>query len=250
MTSTTDPAGSERRRDELAANLAAVTERLEDARRQAGRVEAEPVSLTVVTKFFPASDVRLLAGLGVRDVGENRHQEAMSKSEGCADLSLRWHFIGSLQSNKAAAVTRYATLVESVDRTKLLPGLARGAENRGAPLDCLLQLSLDDGKAAAGRGGSSDRGGVLPSDLGELAEATAVSPWLRLRGVMAVAPLGEDPRPAFERLARLAEVVRSIEPSATWISAGMSGDLEAAVEHGATHVRIGSAVLGERPRGR
>ena len=232
----TDP-----RRDEVAANLRTVRERIAAACATAGR-SADEVTLTVVTKFFPASDVRLLADLGVADVGENRHQEAEAKAAECADLDVRWHFIGNLQSNKAAAVAAYADVVESVDRPKLVAGLTRGAHQRGVVLDCLVQVNLDP-DAGAGTG----RGGAAPTDVEALAEQVAAAEGLRLRGVMAVAPPGEDPRGAFERLARLADRVRRVDPSATWVSAGMSGDLEAAVQTGATHVRIGSAVLGPRP---
>lgn len=235
------PDAPEARRDEIAANLAAVRERIAAACAEVGRSPDE-VTLTVVTKFFPPSDVRLLAELGVTDVGENRHQEAEVKAAECRELGLRWHFVGGLQSNKAAAVAHYADVVESVDRPKLLTGLSRGAHERDATVDCLVQVSLDPG---AGRG--TARGGAAPADVPALAEAVAGAAGLRLRGVMAVAPLGEDPRPAFERLTRLAEEVRRVDPAATWVSAGMSGDLEDAVRTGATHVRIGSAVLGPRP---
>jgi pyridoxal phosphate enzyme (YggS family) len=229
------------RRDVVAANLRTVRDRIDAACAAAGR-SADEVTLTVVTKYFPASDVRLLADLGVTDVGENKHQEAEAKAAECAGLGLRWHFIGNLQSNKAAAVAAYADVVESVDRRKLLAGLSRGAHQRGGVLDCLVQVNLDP-DAGAGTG----RGGAAPADVGALAEQVAAAEGLRLRGVMAVAPPGEDPRGAFERLARLADQVRRVDPSATWVSAGMSGDLEAAVQTGATHVRIGSAVLGPRP---
>jgi pyridoxal phosphate enzyme (YggS family) len=226
------------RRQQLAANLAAVRQRIASACADAGRDPGE-VTLVVVTKFFPAGDVRLLSDLGVAHVGENRHQEAEEKVAECADLALTWHFIGTLQSNKAAAVARYADVVESVDRPKVLRGLARGAHERGRPLDCLVQVSLDD---APGRGGAPV-GEVL-----SLAEQLLDTEGLRLRGVMAVAPLGAPPRPAFERLAKVATDVRSLDPGATWLSAGMSADLEDAVRCGATHVRIGSAVLGPRPQ--
>ncbi|HEX6249164.1 MAG TPA: YggS family pyridoxal phosphate-dependent enzyme [Nocardioidaceae bacterium] len=228
------------RRDEIARNLEAVHERIAAACTASGR-SPEEVTLTVVTKFFPASDVRLLAELGVTDVGENRHQEAEAKARECADLALRWHFIGALQSNKAAAVAAYADVVESVDRTKLLRGLSKGAHERGRPLDCLVQVSLDPPGTGEGRSGA------LPADVPALAEQVATTEGLRLRGVMAVAPLGEDPGPAFARLAEVAADVREVDPAATWVSAGMSGDLEEAVTAGATHVRIGSAVLGRRP---
>jgi pyridoxal phosphate enzyme (YggS family) len=230
---------SEQRRDELTSRLAEVRERIARACATAGR-SAEEITLVVVTKFFPASDVRILADLGVTDVGENRHQEAVDKAAECADLHLRWHFIGALQSNKAAAVATYADAVESVDRAKLLSGLSRGAGERGAPLDCLVQVSLDPPDA-------SGRSGAPIDDVPALAERIVESEHLVLRGVMGVAPLGGDANEAFARLREVAAVVRRVAPEATWISAGMSGDLEQAVAHGATHLRIGSAVLGPRP---
>jgi pyridoxal phosphate enzyme (YggS family) len=228
------------RRTEVARNLAAVRSRLAEACARCGR-SADEVTLTVVTKFFPASDVRLLADLGVTDVGENRHQEAEMKARETHDLDLRWHFVGGLQSNKAAAVARYADVVESVDRRKLLPGLAKGAHQRGGLVDCLVQVSLD--RPGAGRG----RSGAVPAEVPALAEQVATTEGLRLRGVMGVAPLDGDPTEAFARLAAVAEEVRLVDPAATWVSAGMSSDLEQAIEAGATHVRIGSAVLGRRP---
>jgi PLP dependent protein len=228
------------RRDEVAQGLAAVRERIATACSSCGR-DPDEVTLTVVTKFFPASDVGLLADLGVTDVGENRHQEAEAKARECAELGLRWHFIGGLQSNKAAAVAAYADVVESVDRPKLLKGLSKGALERGAVLDCLVQVSLDPPGAGEGRSGA------LPADVPALAERIAGTEGLRLRGVMAVAPLGEDPSAAFARLAETAAEVSLVDPSATWVSAGMSGDLEEAIRAGATHVRVGSAVLGRRP---
>lgn len=225
---------------ELADNLARVHERIAGACAEVGRDAAE-VTLVVVTKFFPASDVRTLARLGVTDVGENRHQEAQAKAAECVDLGLRWHFIGGLQSNKAAAVASYADVVETVDRVKLVAGLQRGAHDRSHAVDCLLQVSLDAPGSAGGRSGAE------PGRLSALAEAVVAAGMLRLRGLMAVAPLGEDPDAAFGRLAGLAAELRAEHPDATWLSAGMSGDLEAAVRFGATHVRIGSAVLGPRP---
>ena len=227
------------RRDELSGTLDVVRGRIRAACDAAGRAEDE-VSLVVVTKFFPASDVRLLAGLGVTDVGENRHQEAEAKAAECADLGLRWHFIGGLQSNKAAAVAAYADVVESLDRVKLVAPLSRGAEARGGTLDVLLQVSLDPADAPL-------RSGVAPADLAELAERVAATDALRLRGLMAVAPLDEDPADAFSRLAQIRRDLLATHPDATDLSAGMSGDLEAAISHGATHVRVGSAVLGQRP---
>jgi PLP dependent protein len=227
------------RRDELESGLGRVRDRIAGAAADAGRDPGE-VTLVVVTKFFPASDVRLLAGLGVTDVGENRHQEAEAKAAECADLGLRWHFIGGLQSNKAAAVAAYADVVESVDRAKLVTPLNRGAHERDRPLDVLLQVSLDP----PGREG---RAGADPADVPALAAAVDEAGMLTLRGLMAVAPLGEDPAAAFARLVEVREGLLADHPDATWLSAGMSGDLEHAVRAGATHVRVGSAVLGSRP---
>ena len=229
------------RRDEIAGNLEQVHGRIAEACARVGR-SADEVTLTVVTKYFPASDVRLLAELGVRHIGENRHQEAEAKAAECADLHLSWHFIGGLQSNKAAAVAGYAAVVESVDRPKLLSGLSAGAQGRGQPLDVLVQVNLDPDTGAG-----SGRAGAPPDAVPDLAQRVAETDGLMLRGVMAVAPLGADPLPAFAKLAEIALQVRAVEESATWMSAGMSNDLEAAVESGATHVRIGSAVLGSRP---
>jgi pyridoxal phosphate enzyme (YggS family) len=224
---------------EIAAGLDRVEQRILHACADAGRRRAD-VTLVVVTKFFPASDVRILAGLGVRDVGENRHQEAEAKAAECVDLELRWHFIGGLQSNKAAAVAGYADVVESVDRLKLVDGLARGAQRRPHEVDVLLQVSLDPPDAVG-------RSGADPADLEGLAAAVEAAVALRLRGLMAVAPLGEDPATAFARLADLRAGFVREHPDATWLSAGMSGDLEHAIRAGATHVRVGSAVLGQRP---
>jgi len=227
------------RRDELAGNLAAVHARIDAACSAAGREPGE-VGLVVVTKFFPASDVRLLVELGVTDVGENKHQEAQAKAAETADLPLRRHFIGAIQSNKAAAIAAYADVVESVDRLKLVGALDRGARQADRVVECLVQVSLD-------QPGATGRSGAAPADVPALAAAIEEAGSLRLRGVMAVAPLGGDPLAAFERLAEVADELRADHPGADVVSAGMSGDLEDAVKCGATHVRIGSAVLGTRP---
>jgi pyridoxal phosphate enzyme (YggS family) len=182
--------------------------------------------------------VARLAALGVRDVGENREQEGSAKHAECQGLPLAWHFIGQLQTNKARAVSRWADLVHSVDRPALVAGLDRGASRAGRVLDCLLQVSLD---------GDPARGGVPVPQLPDLADAVAAAPALRLRGVMAVAPVDADPQAAFAVLPGLLDQVRRVEPGAGVISAGMSGDLEAAVSCGATHLRVGTAILGQRP---
>jgi pyridoxal phosphate enzyme (YggS family) len=227
------------RADDVGAGLARVRARIAAACADAGRAP-DDVRLVVVTKFFPAGDVRILADLGVTDVGENRHQEAEAKAAECADLDLTWHFIGGLQSNKAAAVTTYAAVVESVDRRKLVAPLSRGAHQRDRPLDVLLQVSLDPP-------GVTGRQGADPAGLADLATAVEEAGQLELRGLMAVAPLGEDPAAAFARLAGIRAELLARHPRATWLSAGMSGDLEEAIRAGATHVRVGSAVLGSRP---
>jgi PLP dependent protein len=227
------------RRGEIAAGLEDVRRRISDAADTAGREPGE-VTLVVVTKFFPASDVRLLAELGVTDVGENRHPEAADKIAECGDLGLRWHFIGGLQSNKAAAVGSYADVVESVDRVKLVNALSRGAHQRSDPVDVLLQVGLDP----PGREG---RSGADAGELATLASAVDEAGMLRLRGLMGVAPLDEDPVSAFGRLAGVRETFVALRPEATWLSAGMSNDFEAAIGVGATHVRVGSAILGARP---
>jgi pyridoxal phosphate enzyme (YggS family) len=228
------------RRDEIAAGLDAVRRRIRDASTAAGR-DVEEVTLVAVTKFFPASDLRILAELGVTDVGENRHPEAGDKLAECGDLGLRWHFIGGLQSKKAAAVASYADVVESVDRPKLVDPLNRGAHGRGHEVDVLLQVSLDPP-------GRSGRSGADPAGLAPLADAVEAAGMLRLRGLMAVAPLDEDPARAFSRLVEVRAAFVAERPQASWLSAGMSHDLEAAIGAGATHVRVGSAILGERPR--
>ncbi len=225
------------RTQELAANLEAVRARIDAACEAAGR---PPATLIVVTKYFGADDVHRLADLDVRDVGENRDQEASAKHAECGDLDLTWHFIGQVQTNKAKSVVRYADLVHTVDRPALAGALDRAAGRLQKVQDVLVQVNLDPQVRP-------ERGGVAPADLDGLVEQVQQAPSLRLRGVMGVGPLGEDPAPAFVTLAKLAARVRRQEPGADIISAGMSSDLEVAVAHGATHLRIGTAVMGSRP---
>jgi pyridoxal phosphate enzyme (YggS family) len=224
------------RRDELAVRLIAVRQRIAAACEAAGRDPSE-VTLIAVTKTFPASDVALLSGLGVTDIGENRDVEAAPKAAQCADLDLTWHFIGQLQTNKAASVVRYATFVHSVDRMRLIRALGTAARRAERPIQCLVEVSLD---------GDPARGGAVASEVPALAEALEDEPGLVLAGVMAIAPLGMSPRQAFADLLDSAAAVRAVRPAATVISAGMSGDLEDAVAAGATHLRIGTALLGDR----
>ncbi|MFF4395794.1 YggS family pyridoxal phosphate-dependent enzyme [Streptomyces sp. NPDC001480] len=234
------------RKGELAANLAKVEERITAACVSAGR-EREEVTLIVVTKTYPASDVRILSGLGVRHVAENRDQDAAPKAAACSDLPLSWHFVGQLQTNKVRSVVAYADVVQSVDRAKLVTALSREAVRAGREVGCLLQVALDAGESARG-----ERGGVAPGGIEELADLVAGAPGLRLDGLMTVAPLTGEyagrQRAAFERMMDLSTDLRRAHPAANMVSAGMSADLEDAVAAGATHVRIGTAVLGVRPR--
>lgn len=229
MTSTTsfseDPA--------LADRLAAMRENIRVASRDAGR-DPEELTLIVVTKFHPAALVRSLAGLGVSDVGENRHQEAQAKAVELADLNLNWHFVGQLQTKKARQAAQYASAIHSVDRVRLVHSL-RDVERE---LDVFLQINMT---------ADPGRGGAAPEEIEELAESVLETSRLRLRGVMAVAPLEEDPARAFARLAGYSERLRAVAPEASAISAGMTHDYVEAIAAGATHLRIGSAITGVRP---
>ncbi|MGW1058024.1 YggS family pyridoxal phosphate-dependent enzyme [Micromonospora rubida] len=233
------------RQAELAAGLAQVQARIADACVVAGRARSE-VTMVAVTKTYPASDVLALTGLGVTEVGENRDQEAAGKAAevAAAGATPRWHFIGQLQRNKCRSVVGYADVVQSVDSARLARALATAAVAvRDRPLDVLIQVSID---------GDPARGGVLPGSadpdagLHPVAEAVARADGLRLAGLMAVAPLGWEPERAFARLAEVAREFRAAHPEAVVLSAGMSGDLETAIGYGATHVRVGSALLGMR----
>ncbi|WP_024793129.1 YggS family pyridoxal phosphate-dependent enzyme [Tomitella biformata] len=237
------------RSDELAAGLSAVRARVDAACTAAGRRAAD-VTLITVTKFFPAADAAELARLGSEDLGESREQEATAKVVDCAglldtsDLAPRWHMLGSIQRNKARAIARWAHSAHSVDSARLATALGAAAVSaadegaRSAPLDAYLQVSLD---------GDPARGGVAADQLDELADLTAGTTGLRLAGLMAVPPIGVEPTAAFARLAEIASRMQSQHPGATGISAGMSADLEAAIAHGSTCVRVGTAILGPRP---
>ncbi|SJN19407.1 Hypothetical protein YggS, proline synthase co-transcribed bacterial homolog PROSC [Microbacterium esteraromaticum] len=219
----------------LAARLSAIDEKIADSARQAGRTPEE-ITRIVVTKFHPAQLVRDLHALGVRDVGENRQQELTAKRAEAWDLDTRWHFVGQAQTNKAAAIRRAAEAVHSVDRMRLADALHRAAEHD--VLDVLVQVNLTQ---------DAGRGGTALSDAEELAEHVLSLDSLRLRGVMAVAPLDEEPAAAFARLRTVADGIRRLAPEATWISAGMTGDFTEAIAADATHLRIGTAITGPRP---
>jgi pyridoxal phosphate enzyme (YggS family) len=227
------------RSEQLARGLARTRERIARACVDAARDPAQ-VHLVVITKTFPASDVIALARLGVTDVGENRHQEAAPKFAEvvAAGITVVRHMVGQIQTNKAAALAEYADVIHAVDRPKLVRALDAGLVKHHRTARALIQVSLDD---APGRGGAD------PAAVCDLADEVASTTALTLAGVMAVAPLGADPDVAFGRLAEIAAQVRSSHPHAWWVSAGMSGDLEAAVRHGATHLRVGTAILGTRP---
>lgn len=234
---TTDELGPEGRQAELVARLGAVRARIAAACDLAG-TDVSAVTLIAVTKTHPAADIATLARLGVLDIGESKDQEARAKLAELGELDLRWHLVGRLQTNKVNSVVRYAHAVHSVDRPKLARALADAAgARRSTPLQVFCQVSLDD---------DPDRGGVAADDLPALAELVAGRDELVLRGVMAVAPMGLEPEVAFERLAEISQRLQADHPDADAISAGMSGDLEVAVKHGSTHVRVGSALLGRR----
>ena len=250
------PAG---RQAELATRLGAIRARIEAACAAAGREPGE-LTLIAVTKTYPASDVLALASLGLTDFGENRDQEAAAKAatvaastglaalEGAAGQPVSWHFIGQLQANKARSVVGYASMIHSVDRVRLVRALGAAARGAARELCCLVQVSLEEA-GADGPGPGRDpqaRGGVRPAGLAEVAAAIEAEEGLALGGLMAVAPRNADPRAAFAPLRELSATVRAVQPSATVISAGMSGDLEEAVASGATHLRIGTALLGDR----
>ncbi len=225
------------RRTELATNLAEVVADIEQACVAANR-NPDEVTLIVVTKTWPASDVDLLADLGVTDVGENRDQEAKTKHIE-VKANLTWHAIGQLQTNKAKSVANWADVVHSVDRPELIAALGKAVSGRTKPLGCLIQVNLDPNPR-------EERGGATPDQVMELAQLITSAPGLELRGVMGVAPLDEDPEPAFKMLANISAQLVAKYPAAIWISAGMSGDYALAIKHGATHLRIGSSILGHR----
>jgi PLP dependent protein len=254
QTSSSEPGPSAQRRGELEKNLAEVRNRIAAACAAAGRDPGE-ITLIAITKTRPPADVLLLHELGLTDFGENKDQEAAPKAAACAAAlaaeadagpgrshPLRWHFVGQLQTNKASSVAGYADVVHSVDRARLVRALGAAARKAGRELTCLVQVDLDTATVPA----DPARGGVPPAQVREIAEAIEAEQALILGGVMAIAPLDADPARAFAPLRPCSLAVRAVNPAATIISAGMSGDLEAAIGNGATHVRIGTALLGER----
>jgi len=217
----------------LADRWESVNERIASAARSAGR-STDDITTIVVTKFHPSSLIRELSQLGVTNFGESRHQEASAKVAELADIDARWHFIGQLQSKKARHVREYADVIHGVDRESLVASLG----GVGRPVDVFLQVNLTD---------DLERGGAQPADVPQLAARIQSTPGLSLLGLMTVAPLGEDPRPAFEEVRLLSDRLRRDIPEAAFLSMGMSGDFEHAIAEGATHLRIGTAITGNRP---
>ena len=238
--------GPDERREALSRSLDEVRARIDAAARAAGRNPGE-VAVLAVTKTWPASDVAHLVDLGLDEFGENKEQEGAAKAAELAalrpDTVVHWRVVGRLQRNKARNLARWAHAVDSVDSARLADALDRAVANaleageRTAPLSVLIQVSLDD---------AADRGGVSVADVPALADRVAQSEHLSLDGVMTVAPQHADPAEAFATFAEVAQRVRAAHPGATTLSAGMSGDLEAAIEHGSTCVRVGTALLGAR----
>ena len=228
------------RLSEIQSNLEIIQTRIKNACSAAGRVISE-ITLIAVTKTYPASDVDLLKQLGIENVGENRDQEASSKKTEVKN-EFKWHFIGQLQSNKAKSVVNYADLIHSVDRWSLAKEIQKSAQGINKVQPVLIQVDLDQS------GPDPTRGGIWPAELSELAAAISQASHLELKGLMSVAPLGEKPELAFARLKDIRASFLKEHPQAQILSAGMSEDLEAAILQGATHLRIGSALLGERPK--
>jgi len=214
---------------DLADRLQAVRAGIADAAARAGR-DPESIRTIVVTKFHPAQLVRDLHALGAREFGESRHQEAQPKVAELADLDgTTWHFIGQLQSKKAKQVAAYADVIHSLDRESLVAPLSGSR--------AFIQVNLTD---------DPDRGGVAPDGVDRLAEL-ATAGGIDVLGLMAVAPLGVEPRAAFARVRELSERLANVVPTATALSMGMSGDYADAILEGATHLRIGTAITGNRP---
>ena len=226
------------RLDELSLNWTQTTAQVKSACLAANRNFSE-VTIIAVTKTWPAADVDLLAHLGVTNVGENRDQEAAAKKLEVQASNLTWHAIGQVQTNKAKSIVQWADAVHSVDRIELVHALAKVMPTRNRPLDVFIQINLDPDVR-------QERGGLRDGDVLELAEQICAIPGLNLMGVMGVAPVNEDAAQAFAALERSSLQLRQHMPAAQYISAGMSADYEIALKYGATHLRLGSVILGHR----
>ncbi len=219
---------------QLSLSLADVNSRIIEATRKASR-NAEEVTLIAVTKTYPVSDVEILHRLGVSNFGENRSAEGVEKS---ALVKAHWHFQGQIQSNKIAAISSWAQTVHSLDDLSHVAKFDRAVgEISGKRLNVFIQVSLD---------GDTSRAGVNGEELLALAHAVVASQHLDLVGLMVVPPVQAEPAKAFAEVAEIASRFRQEFPMAQSLSAGMSGDYEIAIAHGATHIRVGSQILGTR----
>jgi pyridoxal phosphate enzyme (YggS family) len=222
------------RKAELSRSLADVQGRILEATSRVSR-KSEEVTLIAVTKTYPVSDVEILHQLGVRDFGENRSAEGLEKS---ALVSAHWHFQGQIQSNKIAAISSWAQTVHSLDDLSHVAKFDRAVgEIPDKRLNIFIQISLD---------GDTSRAGVRGDDLLSLGQAITSTKNLDLVGLMVVPPVQAEPGKAFSEVAELAQHFRQDFPMAQSLSAGMSGDFEIAIAHGATHIRVGSQILGPR----
>ena len=208
-----------------------ISENLQIVRSKIAAIADHPVTLIAVTKTFPVSDAQILKTLGVEDFGENRDAEGAEKSQ---SVEGRWHFQGQIQSNKLKSITSWASVIHSIDELRHFEMIEKVATH---PLTIFLQVSLD---------GAHHRGGAGVDQLYQLAEKVSASPTHTLAGLMSVPPVGVDPNEAYSQLAVIRNEFVKRFPSATALSAGMSGDYEVAISHGATHVRLGSSILGSR----
>ena len=217
------------RKDEIAQNLQEVKERIKSAANSVNR-DPNEIQLIVVTKTFPISDIEILCDLGELNFGENRDQEAGPKAQ---MIPATWHFQGQIQSNKIKSICEWADVIHSISSEKEILKFAQSARKH----QVFLQVSLD---------GQLGRGGASPADLAQLADLVNESNNLELLGLMAVAPLGVEPMKAFADLAQINQGFAGQFPNSKFLSAGMSGDFEAAIKNGATHIRVGSSILGSR----
>ena len=220
--------------DEISANLEKVKEQIKLAAASANRL-SEDITLVAVTKTFPVSDIEILYSLGIRDFGENRDQEASAKV-GLLPKDVRWHFQGQIQSNKLKSITSWASFIHSVDQLKYAQMISDYSAGNEKPI--FMQVSLDKPPQS--------RSGVNPSELLELAGAISALPGIRLEGLMAVAPVNSPAEQAFAELEDIRSDFLSTFPDAKSLSIGMSGDYQIAIKYGATHIRIGSSILGIR----
>jgi PLP dependent protein len=225
---------------DLRTRYQAIMERVEGAAKASSR-KLEEITLVVVTKNHPHQLVLDLLEMGARDFGENRDQDAAPKAKLIAEETAQdynWHFIGQLQTNKVKSVLGYASFLHSLDRPSLLDELQKRTRERQQPLKVFIQVNLTEDEA---------RGGIAPKDLGAFAERVLESPGLELVGLMGVGGLEVAPEAEFERLASLSQDIQRLAPAASRLSMGMSQDFEAAIAYGATHLRIGTAITGNRP---